>query len=102
MCVYAQTITQICVLDRGLCGPPPRSASRTFHALLLNPIRKLIGELRVWGFRLESRWLMGLPDLESLIDDSRVLRMAEPHFILPISLIFFTGPGSQAWSLVMQ
>lgn len=32
---------------------------------------------------------MGLPDLEPLIDDSRVLRMARPHSILSVSLIFY-------------
>lgn len=67
----------------------PCSASPTSLALPLNPIRKLIGKPRVLGSGLQPRWLMGLPDLEPLIDDSRVLRWAEPHSVLLVSLMFY-------------
>lgn len=41
----------------------------TSFALPLNPIGKLIGKPRVLGSGLWPRWLMGLPDLKSAIND---------------------------------
>ncbi len=79
-----------CVLD---C-----SASPTSLALPLNPIRKLIGKPWVLGSGLQPRWLMGLPDPEPLIDDSRVLRWAEPHSVLLVSLIFYRAWISDQFS----
>lgn len=55
----------------------------TSHALPLNPIRKLIGKLWVLGSGLRPTWLMGLPDLKSLINDSRNPPMSKAS--LPMS-----------------